>query len=264
MIDIHICTFGFRSTDGFLEDFAAADAPNVTWHLFLHSQRPAVVKVCEELAERSNVIYYPYGINRGMAVSLNEGFIHAQRLGAQVAMMMTDDILAGSGDIQHLAEAILDRPECAWIDGNCFVEVVKRWEPSQLDCSALSLRAFEHIGYFDRNFWPINFEDTDWKRRATLAGFTHATLPDTHFVHREFNKQIATQAEKDERAVGFGKTRDYYTAKWGGDQGAERFGSPFNEPVFDLKIATGAINDPYPGYNRTDIEAGIVDLEKVL
>lgn len=263
-MNIHVVTFGFRATSEFLEDFAAADAPNITWHLMLHSRRPAVVTVCEELARHSNVIYYPYGWNRGMAVSLNEGIIHAQTLGAQAVMMMTDDILSGAGDIQRLAEAILDEPECAWIDGNCWVEVTGRHEPSQLDCSALSLRAFERIGYFDRNFWPINFEDTDWKRRATLAGFTHKTLPDTHFIHRQFNKQIATDEEKAERWQGFVRTRDYYVRKWGGDQGAETFLRPFNDLLFDLKIARGAINDPYPGYNRADVGADIVRLVTAL
>ena len=253
-MNIHIITFGFRSTHQFIEDVDAADGPNVTWHLMLHSQRPDVVETCHKLAQRPNVLYYPFGQNRGMARSLNVGMTNAQDMGADVIMMMTDDIHAGPGDIQALAQAQLDNPDAAWVDGNCYVEAVARYEPSQLDCSTLNIKAIEAIGYFDRNFFPINFEDTDWKRRATLAGFTHITLSSTNFVHRVFNKEIATQAEKDERMQGFYRTREYYVRKWGGDQGQERFSVPFNDAKYTLKIAQADMENPYPEYAREDIE----------
>lgn len=252
-MNIHIVTFAYKLAHEFEQDFHAADAENVTWHVFLHSQRSEVVEVCERLSARPNVNYYPYGVDRGLARSLNEGVMAAQDAGADALVMLCDDLLAGPGDIQRLATAILEHPDCAYIDGNAFVERVERYEPSQLDAAALNLRTFEKIGYFDVNFWPMNFEDVDWKYRARLAGFTHMTLPDTHFVHRATNANTTTPEELSERMEKFYRTRAYYEAKWGGDQHQERYSVPFNNSNYDLIIGRQNVENPYPSYRRVDI-----------
>lgn len=261
-MNIHLITFAYKLSTEFLEDFAAADGPDVTWHIFEHSQFPSVVAACETLADRRNVNLYPYGHDRGLAVSLNEGIIAAQEDGADAIIMMCDDMLVGPGDIRRLAVASIKHPECAYIDGHCFVESVNYFAPSQLDCAALGLKAIDEIGYFDRNFWPMNFEDTDWKRRAHLMFFTHMTLSDTQITHRACNANAETPESLADRRAKFERTRDFYVKKWGGDQGEETFSRPFDDPMLDLKIGREDINDPYPGLGREDIEAGIVEKEK--
>lgn len=257
-MNIHVITFAYALSRELIEDVDAADGPNVTFHLFLHSQRPAVVAACEQLAERPNVNYYDYGVDRGLARSLNEGVMAAQDAGADAVVMLCDDMHVGPGDIERLAAAIIASPECMYIDGAAFVERVQRHEPSQLDCAALNLRAFEAIGYFDVNFWPMNFEDVDWKYRARLSGFTHRTLPDTHIVHRRCNAVAEVAAgETVERMAKFARTRAYYERKFGGDQGKERYTHPFNDARYDLTIPRERAANPYPEYRRTDIEWGI-------
>ncbi len=222
-LNIHIMTFAFKLVDEFREDFYAADAGNVTWHIFLHSSNPDVITLCNELAERRNVLYYPYGENRGMARSLNEGIIDAQDAGADVVMMLCDDMHAAPGDILRLAETCVLHPECSHVEGHAYVQSIGRSDNSQMDACALNLRCIEAIGYFDRNCWPINFEDVDWKRRAALSGFFPIVVPETRFVHRACNAQERTPEEHEARMRGFYKTRDYYARKWGGRSGRGSF-----------------------------------------
>lgn len=248
-MNIHIITYAYAQSTVLLETFAAADAPNVTWHLFLHSQRPEVVAACERLAEFESVYYYPYGTDRGLARDCNEGLIRAQEFGADVVIQLCDDVLSAPGDVQRLAAEMSAHADYCYVDGMCYVERGDVHRPSGFDAAAISLRAIEVIGYFDINFWPVNFEDIDWKRRAELAGFTHATLPDTKFVHRDCNPS----AGSGEFMEKFFRTRDYYTAKWGGDQHDERFSIPFNDSRLGVCIPRECIENPYPQYRRVDV-----------
>lgn len=250
-MNIHVITYAYALGEELLQTFAAADAPNITWHLFLHSTRPYVVETCELLSRCSNVHYYPYGTDRGLARDCNEGLIAAQQDGADVVVQLCDDILSGPGDVQKLAEALLDNPHCAYVDGMAFVERGGIHRPSGFDAAALNLKVVEKIGYFDVNFWPVNFEDIDWKRRAELAGHQHITLQNTSFVHRDCNPSAGSGEFMDK----FYRTRDYYVAKWGGDQKQERYERPFNDARYDLTIPRECIDNPYPEYKREDILA---------
>ena len=81
------------------------------WHLFLHSQITEVVAVCEKAAKRKNVTYYPYGTNRGLAKSWNEGILAGYDAGADVVIVSNDDMMPGPGDIETVAEAAMKQRE---------------------------------------------------------------------------------------------------------------------------------------------------------
>jgi len=85
----------------------------ITWHVFLHSQIPPVVEACYDLASRAKVWLYPYGINRGLARSWNEGLYNAYQDGADVALIANDDVLAGPGDVEARMERRLLEPSAA-------------------------------------------------------------------------------------------------------------------------------------------------------
>ena len=247
-MNIHIITYAFARADAIRSCFAAANAANVTWHLFLHSKQPDVVTACEELDQNANVIYYPYGTDRGLARSCNEGIIRAQQHRADVIVQLCDDITAGPGDVQRLAECALDNPMYSHVAGRTYVDKVARWQSGGFDACAINLRAIEAIGYFDRNFWPVNFEDIDWKHRAELAGYRPIQLNDTNFNH-----SFVDGGDDSERMAKFYRTRAYYEAKWGGDQTLERFEHPFNDSRYGLIIPRECIDNPYPEYVRGDI-----------
>lgn len=249
-MNIHIVTYAYARAESLNKAFWAANAPNVTWHLFLHSQQPDVVEVCETLGTHRNVKLYPYGTDRGLARSCNEGIIGAQSLGADVVVQLCDDLIASEGDVQMLAECTLDYPDCSHVTGRTYVERVSRWESGGFDACAINLRTVDTIGYFDVNFWPVNFEDIDWKRRALLGGHEPVYLDTTRFTH--LDTPGAGSAEFMEK---FYRTRAYYEAKWGGDQGGERYTRPFNDARYGLLISRESIDNPYPDYKREDILA---------
>src|SRR5689334_17549728 len=87
-MNIHIVTYAYARAETLNRAFWAANAPNVTWHLFLHSRQSDVVNTCETLALHSNVYYYQYGTDRGLARSCNEGILKAQELGADVVVQL--------------------------------------------------------------------------------------------------------------------------------------------------------------------------------
>lgn len=246
---IHIITYAFSRSESLLQTFEAANSDNVTWHLFLHSQRPDVVRVCEQLDEHQNVLYYSYGTDRGLARSCNEGIIRAQAFGADVVIQLCDDITAGEGDVQRLADAVQANPTCSHVCGRTYVERVGRWEAGGFDVCAINLKAVEAVGYFDVNFWPVNFEDVDWKRRSLLSGFEPVYLDSTSFVHHDYSSGHGSGEFMEK----FFRTRDYYIAKHGGDQGDERYSAPFNNATLNWMICKDNIENPYPEYRRKDI-----------
>lgn len=248
-MNIHVITYVYGLAETTMRCFESVNAPNVTWHCFMHSDNDEAVAACEALDQHDNVIVYPYGTNRGLAASCNEGIINAQSLGADVVMQVCDDIIAGAGDIQRLAHTVMANPSCSFVSGRTYVEKVHRWEAGSFDVCAINLRAVEAIGYFDRNCWPVNFEDVDWKRRALLAGFTPLLLGDTTFTHC----YVPSGYEDAGRMHRFYATRDYYVSKWGGDQNEERYVVPFNDARYDLRIARENIDNPYPEYARAEV-----------
>lgn len=248
-MNIHLITYIYGPATTTLRCFESINAPNITWHCFLHSSNAEAVAVCDALDAHGNVIVYPYGTNRGLAVSCNEGLIMAQSLGADVVMQVCDDIVAGRGDIERLAEAVLANPTCSYVSGRTYVEKVQRWEAGSFDVCAINLKAVDAIGYFDRNCWPVNFEDVDWKRRALLAGFAPLLLVDTSFIHC----YTPSSYEDGGRMERFYATRDYYVSKWGGDQGQETYTVPFNDARYGLKIAREDIANPYPEHARAEV-----------
>src|SRR5687767_4649048 len=112
-MNIYTVAFAYGLADDLLRSVEARAANNVTTILILHSRRPDVVAVCERLAARPDVIYWPYGENRGMARSVNEAIIYAEDHSADAFMSINDDVIVGPDDVQRLATTRMDHPDCA-------------------------------------------------------------------------------------------------------------------------------------------------------
>lgn len=248
-MNIHLIMYAYALDTMLLENFYAANDPEFTWHIFRHSTTPSVVAACDSLAELPNVNYYPYGTNRGLARSCNEGIIAAQSMGADVVVQLCDDIAASPTSITALASATYHDTTCAFSEINVWVERVGRVQSAGFDIAAINLHAIDVIGYFDVNCWPVNFEDKDWERRALLSGFHAVTLPDMGVVHRDANTEQDSAGTSDT----FMRNRDYYIAKHGGDAGKEQYTVPFNDTRYDLTIPFDRIDNPYPEHKRSDI-----------
>jgi glycosyltransferase involved in cell wall biosynthesis len=99
---------------------------------------------------------------------------------------------------------------------------------------ALHRTCFEKVGFFDENFYPAYFEQTDWCYRLRMAGWEHGfirvwvnALSQGHALH---NHLVSCPAEP---------LLDYYAQKWGGKKGEETFVQPFgSKPLGYWELAT--------------------------
>jgi hypothetical protein len=114
-------------------------------------------------------------------------------------------------------------------------------------CFLMSEAVWRDVGDFDEAFYPVYFEDTDYRFRCKLAGvaleewavsdlesiYPGRDRAPTGIVHGKHDPE-GYQGWRGEKLAWFNArweaNRQRYLAKWGGDVGQERFTSPFGEP----------------------------------
>lgn len=111
-------------------------------------------------------------------------------------------------------------------------------------CFRLDPLVWRTVGEFDEAFWPVYWEDTDYRRRLSLAGVAVDEWPIEEVARPSHGR--ATYASgithgKSDRGGYQGwagdklarfherlaQNRARYLAKWGGPPGAETFSTPF-------------------------------------
>jgi GT2 family glycosyltransferase len=226
------------------------------WHLFLHSPYPDVIKVCERAAKRKNVTYYPYGTNRGLAKSWNEGILAGYGDGADVVIVINDDMLPAPGDIEKVAEAAMKvretDPLVAVVDALMYDKREDKSMSAKFGFFAINPVAIETIGMFDEQFFPIYWEDVDYGYRMHISGLRKHTVEDTGIVHKGSANIYANENLLKQNELTITANRSYYKIKWGGDKGRERYTQPFDDLRFSTRIAPCDRERPYWGYERTD------------
>jgi GT2 family glycosyltransferase len=254
-LNAHIVVVAYTLAEDLYNLYASCAHPDIHFHIFLHSRFPDVVTACEQIAERPQVTLYPYGVNRGLATSWNEGLINAYAVGADVALIANDDAIAAPGDALRIAEAAIDHREKYMVSGMGVDLATGERKDMLFSLAAVNPVALDTIGYFDQNFYPIYFEDIDWYTRAKLAGLERMCIPTTNLIHAGSKSRHALPANNAQHEQTFPRNRAYYGRKWGcADQGTETYTVPFHEARFTLKITAEDRHAPYPGFNRTDHE----------
>lgn len=257
MINTHCIVIGFGLPDDMRKLFKAVDAPNIMWRLFLHSDIPEVVETCYNLADTYKVNYYGYGTNRGLSRSWNEGIMDAYGFGADVAIILNDDMLPGPGDVQRVAQAAMDHPECGIV--KCMGTDLRTGQrtPMEFGLTAITKRGWEVIGCFDENIWPIYWEDIDWSRRLNLSGLPVHVVEETTAIHAGSKTSVTVPGLLEKTNAWYDANLAYYRKKWGGAHTeGERFSTPFNDPTLGIKIEPSVRHRPYSQYDREDVEHG--------
>src|SRR5271166_2286972 len=90
------------------------------------------------------------------------------------------------------------------------------------------------VGFYDENFYPAYYEDTDFHRRMTLAGVEPYRLPTDH-THEGW-ATIKQEGHRGPTYLGQQKCLEYYTRKWGGAPGQERYTEPFDGAYFSSSV----------------------------
>ena len=125
-------------------------------HLFLHSRHDGTVQMCELLAKSSDVVYYPYGTNRGLSKSWNEGILNGYGNGADIVVVVNDDLYFSDGDLDKIAEKAIAYREGYIISCAGQNDAHGKRIPSQgYSCFAFNPIALETLGMFDENIFPI-------------------------------------------------------------------------------------------------------------
>lgn len=233
-MNIHITIAVYSLMAPLLNLYDRCSRLNVDWHIFLHSQNRDVRMACEQLARTRNVHYYPYGFNRGLAKSWNEGLRMAQARGADMLMLANDDIQASFADIELLTQAAQENRDRYMISGMGLDLAHKQRKDLRFALCVINPVAIETIGYFDERFAPIYYEDWDFCRRAELAGLNRLCIEGTQIVHE--GSATRKDIPDDVFTANFLRNQEYYIKKWGGDgtMHSETFQHPFNDPSCDL------------------------------
>lgn len=112
-------------------------------------------------------------------------------------------------------------------------------------CFSIDAKVRREIGEFDEEFWPVYWEDTDYRRRLQLAGIVIEEWPVTavatvapgrtraasgivHGHHEPDSYQGWTGERLAEFQCQLEANRQRYIAKWGGGHTEETFTTPWN------------------------------------
>jgi GT2 family glycosyltransferase len=236
--------------------FDRADADDIRWNIFVHSAIPEVNDFAQSLVrEHRNISLARDASNPGLAHAWNTGLINAYERGADVVVIANDDAIPEPGMVQRIARIAYENPEYYQVMCRMLDKPSGQIVHSNFGLCALNRIAWDTIGCFDENFYPIYYEDVDFYYRANLAGLKALVLPDvgvTHLGSQTINRVPELETQNRET---FRRNNEYYARKWGSlTIGQETYATPFNDPALGLKIDAKDRFAPYPGYDRTDRE----------
>lgn len=173
-----------------------------------------------------------------------------------VVVFANDDIYFSEGDLGHLVTAAHRWPEHHVVTCSGIELSNERRAPSLgYACFAMNRIAFDTVGCFDENLFPIYCEDDDYAYRARLAGLGEQNCPATTVYHFG-SAAIRTSAELGrQNRITHRRNLEYYRRKWGGLARQEAYQHPFGNPIFDHRIPPERRHAPYgPGYDRADFD----------
>lgn len=176
--------------------------------------------------ESTLVIKHP---NAGVAGSWNEAI---KLFPAPWWLLVNNDIEFAPGDLQKFTETVESGiksksgsvPACYY--GN-----------HGASCFAVTAPGVFHAGLFDENIYPAYLEDCDWSYRCDVLGLRRVNVPGIRSVHGDALRQqtgsctiMADPELRRRNGETHGRNFEYYRAKWGGNNGEEKFKTPFNDP----------------------------------
>lgn len=249
-------TIGYNlpgATRQLLESAKAGCHCDLSFLLISHAKNPEKVEELESLAQREDVHYRGYGVNRGLAKSWNEGMLWGLEQGFEAVLIVNEDVVMGAGDVDRLAETAAKQRNCPLVMGRAFHQSENKWEWSEYGCFVTNPVILLTVGCFDENFFPVYCEDSDYRRRLKLAGLSPAYCEETRIWHGGSASLKQPEVARQNNLT-YARNRHYFHRKWGGDAGSEQHIRPFGDDRFSYYIDPRVRDAPYPGFNRNDQE----------
>lgn len=249
MFKIHLVLIAYAMTDTLVGVLDSLSGPDVTWHIALHSMKPEVVDICDTFAAQhpDQVRYHRYGVNRGVALSYNDGFIEAYQEGADLACLVCDDMFIPRSGLDALVAGYQAHPEAGQIIVRGLDVRTRQHVPMGFAFCAIARHMFEKVGYWDEGYWPCYYEDLDFGRRMQLAGLDFYDVGEIGLIHLGSASIRSSEEEAAKHAATFSLNTLRFIKKWGGEPTCETFTVPFNDPRFTYHIAEADRHCPYPG-----------------
>lgn len=186
--------------------------------------------LCKQ-AEDKGATVFRYPRNLGLAASWNIGLKTIEKDNNNFVIFLSPSAVFDKS-VNYFIEKIVDTeqkagPQCRYIASGL----------ATMHCFAHTRRCIELGGYFDENFWPIYFEDTDFGRRSRLNGVKEEVVLCS--LNSVVHSKEYSISMKDKRLfrlfqMNAHRIQQYYIDKWGGVHCSETFNKPFNNP--DLHV----------------------------
>ena len=113
-------------------------------------------------------------------------------------------------------------------------------------CFITTRLGVEKMKYYDENFYPSYYEDTDYCYRSAIFGYDKKGM--VHIFENQWvvsiKRSLALETEKRllrHYELNSSRMRNYYIKKWGGLQSSEKYKTPYNDPnmeINDWKLET--------------------------
>jgi len=107
-------------------------------------------------------------------------------------------------------------------------------ETPDFSCFGINKYCFNEIGYFDESFYPAYFEDNDYHYRMKLEGIKAICNYDNYYFHYGSRTKHHEKRFDDYIKWRYLQNQAYYSKKWGGEPGKEKYKKPFggNPPEY--------------------------------
>jgi len=206
---------------------------------------PEVATIAKEFAARGAEAY-DCSYNLGLGGTWNFGMKRMEEDNCDFIIILAPSAVF-TKSIQYFIDAILENEQqekkCRYVAG-----------AASLHCFAHTRLGLELNGYFDENFWPIYYEDTDWARRSTLNKADEKVKNLCLDIVHSHSYSISCRSDAKLMWLhqnNCDRWSKYYIRKWGGDHHSEVFEYPFNDPskeTNDWKIEGPFIHFAYPNF----------------
>lgn len=232
--------------------------------------REELEKIAEEYADRI-LLWSHQPPMQSLAATWNRALDFAWACGGEEALVINNDVRIAPGLVWGLhcvltresalfvsavgvapADWAPDRAQLAaysaqWPEGTADYPIRNHGGPD-FSCFLIS-HACHHEFRFDEHFIPAYCEDLDYHRRLLLAGcgadIFSVNLPYLHYAAGTLKSVDPAKKAQIERGIAAG-SRQYYLKKWGGPVNAERFFTPFDEPM------SAEEDDRFYGWSREE------------
>lgn len=164
---------------------------------------------------RPDVTYLVPPHNVGVAAAWN---LIARHTSDADLLISNDDIVFAPDTIERLLVAAAADPQAG---------IVSPIAGQRFCCFWLRQAAYQDVGPFDESFWPAYFEDNDYHRRLTLAGWGSPVAESAVAHAHSATMRAAEPAEVALHHARFRANARRFQRKWGGMPGAETLTVPY-------------------------------------